>query len=176
LSLWWSVQADPLSLISRVLFVCLRLFVLNKKREKKFFFSCPQNARSLFSLTTPQYSIHFNVSVKSVQIPAHTGAMVVLSKHIPTIAQLKPGVVTVTKVDGVEEKYFVSGGYAFMHPDNSCSVNTVEAIPLSELDVEAAKAGVSKYESLAREATNEEDKALAAIGLNVHQALVYALQ
>ena len=55
-------------------------------------------------------------------IPAHTGAMVILSKHIPTIAQLKPGVVHVTKEDGSDaDKFFVSGGYAFMHPDNTCS-------------------------------------------------------
>lgn len=102
--------------------------------------------------------------------------MVVLSKHIPTIAQLKPGVVAVTKEDGAEEKFFVSGGYAFVHPDNTCSVNAVEAIPLADLDLEAAKAGLAKYENLAREATSEEDKALAAIGQNVHQALVFSLQ
>jgi F-type H+-transporting ATPase subunit delta len=73
--------------------------------------------------------------------------MVILSKHIPTIAQLKPGVVAVTKEDNSEpEKFFVSGGYAFMHPDNTCSINAVEAIPLADLDVEAARAGLAKYE------------------------------
>ena len=67
-------------------------------------------------------------------------------------------------------------GFAFVHPNNTCSVNAVEAIPLADLDLEAAKAGLSKYEALSRDASTEEDKALAAIGLNVHQALVYALQ
>jgi F-type H+-transporting ATPase subunit delta len=129
------------------------------------------------SLTTPQYSILHNITVKSVLIPASSGAMVVLSRHIPTIAQLKPGVVSVTKEDGTDlEKYFVSGGYAFVHPDNTCSVNAVEAIPLGDLDAEAARAGLAKYEGLSREASTEEDKALAAIGLGVHQAMVYALQ
>ncbi len=110
-------------------------------------------------------------------IPAHSGAMVVLSRHIPTIAQLKPGVVTVTKEDGTEaEKYFVSGGYAFVHPDNTCSVNAVEAIPLGDLDIDAARTALTRYENLSREAGSEEDKALAAIGVNVHQAMVYALQ
>lgn len=71
------------------------------------------------------------------------GAMVILSKHIPTIAQLRPGVVTVTKEDGAEtEKFFVSGGFAFIHPDNTCSVNAVEAIPLADLDADLARAGM----------------------------------
>jgi F-type H+-transporting ATPase subunit delta len=124
-------------------------------------------------LTTPQYSIHHNLVVKSVGIPANSGAMVVLSRHIPTIAQLKPGVVAVTKEDGVVEKFFVSGGYAFVHPDNTCSVNAVEAIPVGDLDLESAKAGLSKYDSLAREASNDEDRALAAIGQNVHQVFFF---
>ncbi len=40
----------------------------------------------------------------------------------------------------------VHPGFAFMHPDNSCSVNAVEAIPLGELDIDAARAGLAKYE------------------------------
>lgn len=115
------------------------------------------------------------MAVKSVLIPAHTGAMVVLSRHIPTIAQLKPGVVAVTKEEGEVEKFFVSGGYAFVHPDNTCSVNAVEAIPLNDLDAEAARAGLAKYEALSRDASSDEDKALAAIGVNVHTAMIYAL-
>ncbi len=61
---------------------------------------------------------------------------------------LRPGVVSVTKDEGSAdvEKFFVSGGFAFMHPDNTCSVNAVEAIPLSELDIEAARAGLAKFE------------------------------
>jgi F-type H+-transporting ATPase subunit delta len=103
--------------------------------------------------------------------------MVVLSKHIPTIAQMRPGVVAVTTEEaGEAQKYFVSGGYAFMHPDNTCSVNAVEAIPVADLDGEAARAGLAKYQQLARDATSEEDKALAFIGVNTHTAMIAALQ
>lgn len=81
-----------------------------------------------------------------------------------------------------------------MHPDNSCSINAVEAIPLSELDLEAARAGLAKFEvcgtpfvvnpqltplgsqTLAREGANEEEKATAVIGVSLHQAMVHALQ
>ena len=110
-------------------------------------------------------------------IPAHTGQMVILSKHIPTIAQLKPGVVQVTQEDGTDgDKFFVSGGYAFMHPDNTCSVNAVECIPLADLDADAARAGLNKYEAMLRDSSSEEDKALGAIGVQVHQAMISAIQ
>lgn len=74
--------------------VCFETSLWKRKKKKKKI----SNPFFSHSLTTPQYAIHHNVAVKSVLIPAHTGAMVVLSKHIPTIAQLKPGVVAVTKV------------------------------------------------------------------------------
>lgn len=38
-----------------------------------------------------------------------------LKQHVPRIAELKPGVVTVKFLDGKEDSYFVSGGFAFMH-------------------------------------------------------------
>ena len=55
-------------------------------------------------------------------------------------------------------------------------MNVVECIPLADLDPEAARAGLAKYEALGREASNDEDRALSAIGVQVHQAMVSALQ
>lgn len=43
------------------------------------------------------------------------------------------------------EKYFVSSGFAFVHPDSSADVCAVEAVKLEDLDPEAVRAGLAEY-------------------------------
>lgn len=63
--------------------------------------------------------------------------------HVPTVAQLRPGVVTVhTEQDKDIEKYFVSSGFAFVHADSTAEIVAVEAVKLDELDTEAVRAGL----------------------------------
>ncbi|KAA8520408.1 hypothetical protein F0562_014664 [Nyssa sinensis] len=52
--------------------------------------------------------------VDMVIIPATTGHMGVLPGHVATIAELKPGVLSVHEGNEVT-KYFVSSGFAFIH-------------------------------------------------------------
>lgn len=81
-------------------------------------------------------------------VPAVTGDFGVMPGHVPTVAQLRPGVVTVhTELDKDIEKYFVSSGFAFVHADSSADVVAVEAVKLDDLDTEAVRAGlqVSNY-------------------------------
>merc|ERR1711916_44706 len=157
-----------------VVFVNMRSFS-NISLVNRRFFSTEASQDFVLSLATPQSSYFHNSAVKSVRVPAHTGAMVILSKHVPTIAQLKPGLVVVEPEEGEATKYFVSGGYAFIHPDNSCSVNAIECVPLADLDLGAAKEGLQKYEALSKDAANDEEKAVAMIGLDVHQEMIHAL-
>ena len=63
--------------------------------------------------------------------------------HVPTVAQLRPGVVTVHKtLDKDIDKYFVSSGFAFVHADSSTDVCAVEAVKLDDLDPEAVRSGL----------------------------------
>ena len=49
-------------------------------------------------------------------LPGMEGYFGIKANHVPIIAQLKPGVVELH--DGADvAKYFVSGGFAFMHPN-----------------------------------------------------------
>lgn len=76
-------------------------------------------------------------------VPAVTGDFGVMPGHVPTVAQLRPGVITVhTQLDKDVEKYFVSSGFAFVHADSSADVVAVEAVKLDELDTEAVRAGL----------------------------------
>lgn len=66
--------------------------------------------------------------------------------HVPTIAELRPGVVAVHKeLDKDVEKFFVSGGFAFAHADSSVEITAVEATKIEDLDPSAVKAGLAEY-------------------------------
>ena len=54
--------------------------------------------------------------------------------------------VTVHKeLDKDVQKYFVSGGFAFVHPDSSADICAVEAVSLGDLDADAVRAGLAEY-------------------------------
>lgn len=48
--------------------------------------------------------------MKQVDVPSFSGAFGILPKHVPTLAVLKPGVVTIFEQDGSAKKVFVSSG------------------------------------------------------------------
>lgn len=112
--------------------------------------------------------------VDMVIVPATTGQMGILPGHVPTIAELKPGILSVH--EGTEVKqYFVSGGFAFVHANSVADVVTVDASPLDWFDPEEVKKGLTEYNLKASAATTELEKAEAQIGIQVHSALSSAL-
>ena len=83
------------------------------------------------------------MQVDLVLVPAVTGDFGVMPGHVPTVAQLRPGVITVhTEQDKQVDKYFVSSGFAFVHSNSTADVCAVEAVKISELDTEAIRAGL----------------------------------
>ena len=81
-----------------------------------------------------------------VIIPGADGLFGVLPGHVPIITELKPGVVTV-QVDNTVDRYFVSSGFAFVHPDSSTEVCALEAVKVSELDADAIRVGLEGAKS-----------------------------
>lgn len=80
-------------------------------------------------------------------LPAVSGDFGVMPGHVPTVAQLRPGVVTIHKeLDKQVEKLFVSSGFAFVHPNSTADVCAVEAVKLDELDPEAVRAGLQVWD------------------------------
>lgn len=117
------------------------------------------------------------VQVSMVGVPASTGDFGVMPGHIPTVAQLRPGVLTVQREEGQSpEKYFVSSGFAFVHPDSSADISAVECVPLEQLDAEAAKRNQQSYEEKAAAAADDYERAAAQIGAQVCSELTRALQ
>eukprot|EP00884_Botryococcus_braunii_P015347 jgi/Botrbrau1/2496/Bobra.0226s0052.1 len=117
--------------------------------------------------------------VDLVLIPAVTGDFGVMPGHVATVAQLRPGVVTVhSELDKELEKYFVSSGFAFIHADSSAEICAVEAVKVSDLDPEAVRAGLQEYTAkLAAVAAKGDDyeTAAAQVGVEVYSALNAAI-
>lgn len=63
--------------------------------------------------------------VKQVDVPSFSGAFGILPKHVPTLAVLKPGVVTVYEQGGDIKKVFVSSGTVTINEDSSVQVHII---------------------------------------------------
>ncbi|KIH50725.1 ATP synthase, delta/epsilon subunit, beta-sandwich domain protein [Ancylostoma duodenale] len=58
----------------------------------------------------------------------------VLANHVPTIGVLKPGVVTVTDMEGKVFKLFVSSGTLSVNIDGTCQVLAEEVVKVEDID------------------------------------------
>lgn len=129
------------------------------------------------NFSVPHRSFVKGRKVDRVTIPGVAGVMGVEVNHIPTIAQLKPGVVTITDA-GKEEKYFLAAGFAIVNTEGGAStmtISAVEAMPLADLDAGVARKGLEKFTAEMARATNEVEKAKAGIGVELYSAMVAAL-
>ncbi|KAK8345969.1 hypothetical protein V6Z12_A07G183800 [Gossypium hirsutum] len=79
-----------------------------------------------------------------VIVPATTGQMGVLPGHAATIAELKPGVLSV--YEGSETtKYFVSSGFVFIYANSFADIIAVEAVPLDRIDANLVRKGLAYF-------------------------------
>ncbi|KAJ0668808.1 putative ATP synthase, F1 complex, delta/epsilon subunit, F0F1 ATP synthase delta/epsilon subunit [Helianthus annuus] len=112
--------------------------------------------------------------VDMVIVPATTGQMGILPGHVPTIAELKPGLLSVHEGNDVK-KYFISSGFAFVHSNSYADILAVEAVPLDRIDPAQVQKGLSEFTQKLNSASSDLDKAEAQIGVDVHSALNSAL-
>ncbi|ONM23870.1 ATP synthase3 [Zea mays] len=115
-----------------------------------------------------------NKEVYMVIVPATTGQMGVLPGHVATIAELKPGVLSVHEGNDVS-KYFVSSGFAFVHANSIADIVAVEAIPVDQIDPALVQKGLAEFTAKLGSASTDLEKAEAQIGVDVHSALNAAL-
>jgi F-type H+-transporting ATPase subunit epsilon len=87
-----------------------------------------------FELVSPERLL-FSGAVAQVIVPGLEGEFTVLPLHAPVLSTLKPGVLTVTALNGESERIFVRGGFAEVNPAG-LTVLAEEAIPLAELSAE----------------------------------------
>ncbi|KAK4758696.1 hypothetical protein SAY87_019997 [Trapa incisa] len=112
--------------------------------------------------------------VDMVIIPATTGQMGVLPGHVSTIAELKPGVLSVHEGNDVT-KYFISSGFAFIHANSYADIIAVEAVPVGHIDAALVQKGLVEFTQKLSSASSDLEKAEAQIGVDVYSALNSAL-
>merc|ERR1719347_9622 len=127
-----------------------------------------------FTFGGPNAVFYNAASVKQVDVPSFSGAFGILPNHVPTLAVLKPGVVTVYEEDGSTNKFFVSSGSVSINEDASVQILAEEVHKVDAIDAAAAKDLVAKASAKVAAAVDEVAKAEAQIELEVGEALVAA--
>ncbi|GLG97619.1 hypothetical protein R5R35_004746 [Gryllus longicercus] len=127
-----------------------------------------------FTFAAANQVFYHNKNVKQIDVPSFSGAFGILPKHVPTLAVLKPGVVTVYEIDGGKQDIFVSSGTVTINEDSSVQILAEEAQPVQNLDASAAREVLQQAQSEFASASSDVAKAEAAIAIEVGEALVKA--
>jgi F-type H+-transporting ATPase subunit epsilon len=126
-----------------------------------------------FELVSPARLL-FSGDVASVIIPGTEGEMTILPQHAPVLSTLRPGIVTVAKDGGTQEKIFVRGGFAEVNA-KGLTVLAETAIPMSELDASAMSAQIKTAEDEVTAAKDDEGKRKANESLEQLKGLQAAM-
>merc|ERR1712036_65258 len=124
-----------------------------------------------FTFAAPNGVLYDSASVKQVDVPSFSGAFGILPNHVPALAVLSPGVVTVYEDDGLAKKFFVSSGSITINEDSSVQILAEEAHSVDSLDASEAKAALAQANADISAAADEVAKAEAQIALEVGEAL-----
>merc|ERR1712051_649191 len=128
-----------------------------------------------FTFAAPNGVHYKDASVKQVDVPSFSGSFGILPDHVPALAVLAPGVVTVIEDSGDAAKFFVSSGTVTINDDSSVQILAEEAHSLDAFDANAAKAALDEATAAANAAGDDAAKAEAQIAVEVADALVKAL-
>ncbi|KAK2715281.1 ATP synthase subunit delta, mitochondrial-like [Artemia franciscana] len=160
-----SVSKSSLKLLHSAFNSCLRRYASGDASQMAFTFAAPSQV------------FYNNANIRQVDVPSFSGSFGILPAHVATLAVLKPGVVTVYQEDGSTKKYFVSSGTVTVNDDSSVQVLAEEAVPVENLDLQAARDILSKAQSDVTSAGADMLKlAEGQIAVEVGEALVKAAE
>ncbi|EPQ30301.1 uncharacterized protein PFL1_02417 [Pseudozyma flocculosa PF-1] len=126
------------------------------------------------SFILPHEAIYDSSEVTQVNIASASGDMGILAAHVPSVEELRPGLLEVVESSGTK-KWFVSGGFATVHPNNKLVINAIEAYTLDQFSTEAVRSALADAQRVASTASSPEAKAEAEIEVEVYTALQAAL-
>ncbi|KAK0520145.1 delta subunit of the central stalk of mitochondrial F1F0 ATP synthase, atp16 [Tilletia horrida] len=123
----------------------------------------------------PHQALYNSSDVTQVNISAASGDMGILASHVPSVEELKPGLVEVVESGNSTKKWFVSGGFATVHPNNKLTINAIEAFPLESFSPEAVRSALTEAQRAASSGSDDAAKAEAEVEVEVYTALQAAL-
>lgn len=100
------------------------------------------------TFASPAQSFYKDTKVKQVDVPSYSGNLGILANHVPLLAVIKPGVVTVYEEDGTTKKIFVAAGTVTINEDSSLLLLASEAVSVEDLDLNEAAKNLSASNSL----------------------------
>ncbi|GLC35101.1 hypothetical protein PLESTB_000554500 [Pleodorina starrii] len=123
---------------------------------------------------TPHSVLADGAKRDGVTLPGIDGYFGIKANHVPIIAQLRPGVVELS--NGADtEKFFISGGFAFVHPNGVADICALEAGTLDQFDAAQVKSALTAASS-AQGQGDEYDQAANRAALELYGALDSALE
>jgi len=123
---------------------------------------------------TPTEVFYDDKVVKQVDVQTLSGSFGILAQHVPTIACLKPGVVTVVQTDDVRRRIFVSSGTVTVNADSSVQILAEEASAIDKIDFGVAKEGLARTQQELNAARNEAERAEKQIAIEAYEAVLRA--
>ncbi|KEG15466.1 ATP synthase, epsilon chain [Trypanosoma grayi] len=129
-----------------------------------------------FTLTRQDEFLMREDPVKCVTLSGANGEYGIYPGHAYKIVQLIPSPLTVEYTDGTTTKFFVSGGFAHINNEGSCDVNTVECVPMEDLDPAAAESALAAQQSSLASAKDEKARSVIEIRISVLEAIIAALK
>lgn len=129
------------------------------------------------TLAVPDKALVDKREVSRVTVPGRAGTYGIQKKSPPSLSELRPGVVDVDfggKEDNV--KYFIPGGFAFTHADNTVDVSAPECVLLDEIDADMVRTKSDELKAI-RDANTagSREHTEAVIGLEVYKGIGHAL-
>lgn len=118
----------------------------------------------LLTFASPSAVLYKDTKVKQVDVPTYSGTMGILVNHVPMLAVVKPGVVTVFEEDGNAKKYFLAAGALTVNEDSSLVLLASEAVSLEDLDLNEAQKNLA--------AASSDSSAEGKIKAEVNQAIL----
>ena len=130
--------------------------------------------RIQFELVSPERLL-ISQAVEMVVLPGAEGDFGALPEHAPTVAALRPGVISVFENNQVIERVFVAGGFAEVTPER-CTVLAERALPVAELDRSGAERAIAEAREDLAEAKTDVARAAAENEIAVGEAAIAALE
>jgi F-type H+-transporting ATPase subunit epsilon len=125
-----------------------------------------------FQLVAPERLL-VAADVDMVVVPGAEGDFGVLPLHSPFMSVLRPGVIETYEGNQVSGRIFVGGGFAEVN-ERGCTVLAEEAMPVEEIDIEAARTRISEAQEDLRERADEVARARLERAIRVAEAQIQA--
>jgi len=127
-----------------------------------------------FELVSPE-ALVLSVDADMVVVPGAEGDFGVLPRHSRLISTVRPGVINVYQGGSVDQRIFVSGGFAEVTPER-CTVLATEAMEISAIDRDAVEAEIKDLTDDLSDAASDEEKAKIQASIVIAQSKLAAAQ